>query len=318
MAPLNDIAITVKVPAKLYWKMIDSYDNSHNSNTTYTRSTTIHKSTELRIREFSKTVEESASDKIKKENISANAGLSWKILNINLSAGVDVTTNIRDSLSHINETEFTANYKEERTETTSYNIGPRDSVYLYQRVLSVAGVEILSDSFSTESHKKGKDEDTVDFLIDVDIRAIQYVKDINVAYGDQPSDAPEYRVRAYDNANDDLNSGFRGKYVWLVPVYTYNAKEACTSFDLVIQEDKVMGRDDLAKGAGGKNRYLVPVRDSRVSEKIVDAKLVRRDSSAPAQTLRQMLGQNWEGCDFDINNGRKKDWLYLGWKVMRS
>ena len=102
------------------------------------------------------------------------------------------------------------------------------------------------------------------------------------------------------------------RYVWIVPVYTYDAAEAATIFDLFIQDSGHSGWDDLAAGAGGSYRFLVPVPDASNPVKITDLSLYRSNNGVttfPAQ---------YTGHTSDINANRKGTYLYLLWSTRRA
>lgn len=104
------------------------------------------------------------------------------------------------------------------------------------------------------------------------------------------------------------NTDRRGdRYVWLVPVYTYNAAEAAVRFDLSIQEKAHSGWPDLAKGAGGSYRYLRAAADPGNPDKIT--KLILKRSGSEVKSFDAA----YSGHTGDINRGRGLDYLYLLW-----
>ena len=92
-------------------------------------------------------------------------------------------------------------------------------------------------------------------------------------------------------------------------MYTYDAAEAATIFDLYIQGDAHQGWYDLAAGAGGSYRYLEPAADASNPTKITSLALYRSDNGTinfPAP---------YTGHTSDINANRKKTFLYLLWST---
>lgn len=59
--------------------------------------------------------------------------------------------------------------------------------------------------------------------------------DVKVVYSDQPSAQPGGRVLEHSGGADDIDKGFHGKYVSLVPVYTKDIREAAVSFEVITQ-----------------------------------------------------------------------------------
>jgi histone deacetylase HOS3 len=83
------------------------------------------------------------------------------------------------------------------------------------------------------------------------------------------------------------------RYVWLVPVYTFEATQAATSFDIRIQPSAIDGKDDLAKGTGGDWRYLYTIQDSRQLRKMVEVKLLRSGSAVSSGSVSSVVGPGW-------------------------
>ncbi|KAJ3559521.1 hypothetical protein NM688_g294 [Phlebia brevispora] len=134
----------------------------------------------------------------------------------------------------------------------------------------------------------------------------QYVSDIKVVYDSEPSDA----VHEINNQGDDINKGQDGKYVYLEPVYTTCAANACNSFRLVIQDSKDSTHDDLAEDAGGAYRYLLPLSDMKNETKITSLGLLRSSSAITSPP------SGYSGMSSNINKDRQGDYLYLIWKTV--
>ncbi|KAJ3559522.1 hypothetical protein NM688_g295 [Phlebia brevispora] len=139
--------------------------------------------------------------------------------------------------------------------------------------------------------------------------AVQWVSGIDVSYGSQPSQEVRNAVHEIHGAGDDTNKGFGGSYVWVTPQYSNYSGDACTSFNVVIQDSEMSGHKDLAKGAGGAYRYLIPVQDSSVVAKIIDIAFLRSSSAVSSPPSA------YSGMTSDINQGRGGDYLYLIWST---
>jgi hypothetical protein len=83
------------------------------------------------------------------------------------------------------------------------------------------------------------------------------------------------------------------RYVWLVPVYTLEATQAATSFEIRIQGSGIGGKDDLAKDAGGDWRYIFTIQDSRQLRKIVEVKLFRSGDAVGSGSVSSVVGPGW-------------------------
>ncbi|KAK0186213.1 hypothetical protein F5146DRAFT_1069856 [Armillaria mellea] len=74
-----------------------------------------------------------------------------------------------------------------------------------------------------------------------------YVQSVEVVYGDSSGSL----------GDQDINKGFGGQYVYLVPKYTPNRSEAARAFSFHTTDVEDMCADDLSKGDGlALFRYL--------------------------------------------------------------
>ena len=64
--PATDIQVTVKIPYRVSWKLLQEYDNSGDANTTVTRSVQVTQSKEISGRDYTKVVNESSREEAKK------------------------------------------------------------------------------------------------------------------------------------------------------------------------------------------------------------------------------------------------------------
>jgi hypothetical protein len=157
----------------------------------------------------------------------------------------------------------------EYEEIRKYQIGPHSSLHLYQQYFKAAGIEYACNAFSTAKNPDEK----VDLYIKM--RPVQFLNGIRVVYGTKPSDVPPDRVREVGGLSNDINCGYHGDYMWLIPEYTFRIEDAVTGFDLFIQNTATAG-PDLASGAGGEFCYLVSIKNPREKKKITEIALMRR------------------------------------------
>ncbi|GJJ07058.1 hypothetical protein Clacol_001257 [Clathrus columnatus] len=134
-----------------------------------------------------------------------------------------------------------------------------------------------------------------------------YVSGMNVAYGTHPSQEPDGALTEINHNNDDVNAGFNGSYVWLVPTFTSNAKDAVTGFNILIQEKSDSRYKDLARGSGGDYRYCVPLYDIHYIARVTNVRLLRSDDPVPGPP------RGYQRMSIDINKGRGHSYLYLIW-----
>jgi len=88
-----------------------------------------------------------------------------------------------------------------------------------------------------------------------------YLKDVRVVYRKEKISKPADSVQRINGLNADINSGFEGEFVWLVPVWTNSLRKGASSIEVEVHKEPNKAYDDLAKGTGGDFRYLKMVRD---------------------------------------------------------
>ncbi|RXW20933.1 hypothetical protein EST38_g4913 [Candolleomyces aberdarensis] len=207
-------------------------------------------------------------------------------------------------------------------------IGAHSKVVLYQQCFSVPGFDINSEVFISRPEPLTSLSEPLN--ISVVAKKVEFIEYIGVVATNSSGEMPSIRVREINGGNDDINAGFKGKYISLVPVYTTNKDKAATRFDLILndgplpaeqvaanEERRAQGKPcitDLAEGAGGLYRYLVPVADPRVTHKVTGLALLR-EFGGPGTDIHS-LGYN--GMSMDLNRSRKGDWLYVLWRTVHA
>ncbi|KAK0214551.1 hypothetical protein IW262DRAFT_277519 [Armillaria fumosa] len=298
------------IQGKIYWKLIGDYDNSENSGS-ITHKTTVEKTTSYTASTFRQDVSNETKKAIQSWAIKAEAGASYGAVSASVSAEDNSSTEINNLMERT-----TNSQTEEKQETKSntektFNVGPNSRLVLYQQCFSCAGVVLESDVIRTDSKRGEESTKIVD--INVVIEEQEFIKDVKVVYSAQASGQPDGRVLEYSGGKSDINKGFDGKYVSLVPVYTKDIREAAVTFEVIIQHnrDREKGLSDLAEGADGSYRYLVPHKDERNDKKIYELALGR---SIQGYTKEHIRSLGYDDSTNDINEGREKDYLYLLWK----
>ena len=137
--------------------------------------------------------------------------------------------------------------------------------------------------------------------------APEYISDIRVELRDS-IDPPDGAILEVNSASNDINNGFGGKFVYLVPQYTTNPRDAITGISVVAIGGFKAGFTDMASGAGGSYRYLIPEKSGN-RRRVTTLRLFRTYTSSDlgGQKDRSGLGESTN----DINEGRGKTYLYL-------
>ncbi|KAI4101306.1 MAG: hypothetical protein LQ339_005104 [Xanthoria mediterranea] len=195
---------------------------------------------------------------------------------------------------------------------------------LYQAYFSAPGVDLSLDVTVTSGFKPAAHE----VPLVLKMQEQKFISHIQVIYTDNVNDKPVDNIREITGQNEDTNSGFGGKYVWLKPIYTDQVSQAITDCRVCIQGESWPPANgngpgtsafakvilDLAKGAGGKYRYLQFNKDTKNDLKYIEVILVR--SAGHARSISEVPG--FDVLTMDINKGRKGDFLYLAFKARNA
>jgi hypothetical protein len=297
--------VDVEIEGVFYWNPIFRYSNLNNSGTIK------HSYTTRITRSYSytgiiETVNEYKRSDINRNTRKLNIGGAYEAISASVEYSNERSTEINTFIRTRQEQTWKTQYEETKEETREYLVGPHSSLELYQLHFKAPGILYTFNTLSTvyEEPKKAK--------FHILVRPIRFIQDIRVEYSSNEGGRPSNRIREVFGQNDDINYKFGGKFVYLVPVYTYDIESAMTSIDVVIRGSKWPGYNDVAQGAGGDFRYIVAVRNSFERSKITEVALLRNSNS------RGNLGQvsGYSGISRDINENRAKDFLHLIWKTI--
>jgi len=104
--------------------------------------------------------------------------------------------------------------KSSKKVTEEFEVGANSRMIIYRLYYSGPGVTYATETVSSDP--KPMD----DVLINCNVQQKPLLKNINVVYSDLASHRPSDLLDDAIHGNPDVNSGFGGKYVWLVPVWT--------------------------------------------------------------------------------------------------
>ncbi|EAW12251.1 uncharacterized protein ACLA_062140 [Aspergillus clavatus NRRL 1] len=137
-----------------------------------------------------------------------------------------------------------------------------------------------------------------------------FVSDLVVEYRDDRG-VPYNCIEIIDGNNQDIDAGFRGKFIYIDVGHATKPEQAITNIEVQVQENENKDKQDMVKGAGGAFRYLHTLKGS--GRPIVDVKLSRRAEKVEFSTV-QGLGYNH--MSGDINAARGGGSLYLIWRTV--
>ncbi|KAI0260945.1 hypothetical protein BC834DRAFT_898168 [Gloeopeniophorella convolvens] len=300
--------ITLPVTGKFVWDLICDSDNTQNSGEIeHTHTLAINSS--YNPSEFLRLVSDTTRKLARPKELPIEPGVSYEVVSAHLGPGRSIT----NETSNVLEKAFPKSQANPVLATeirAQCKVGAKSKLYLYQRNFYVEDWPMYtSDGKLRTTSSRLTDAEAKEVPLVLTLRPVNWLVGMTVIYTGSASSAPADRVRDLHGGADDINKGFGGEYVWLVPIWSTDTKQALSGFDLAIQGMPDARFSDLAKGAGGDWRYLIPARAPGAGAFITDVRLVRRDSWAGSPPA------GYTGQSGDINRGRKGDWLYLVWRT---
>ncbi|KAI4214692.1 MAG: hypothetical protein LQ351_002765 [Letrouitia transgressa] len=149
-------------------------------------------------------------------------------------------------------------------------------------------------------------------------RLYQFFSGFETVYGDREDEKPANGIREIGSQSTNLNEGFDGKFVWIVPQFSLsNGKRARQSVIWCVRRGNNSEfpytngghTDDLSGGDGGLHRYLfwghTLITPGFRNAGIVDVALWRTDTVQ----LRPPTG--FRVLSANLNEDRGGDFLYL-------
>ena len=77
---------------------------------------------------------------------------------------------------------------------------------------------------------------------------------LQIVHNDTIGEQPDGAITEIYRQRNDVNAGFGGKHVWIVPCRTSNLDDAGRGFHVSVVSTSIDGMSDLAKDSGGKFR----------------------------------------------------------------
>ncbi|KAJ8508209.1 hypothetical protein ONZ45_g9488 [Pleurotus djamor] len=142
-----------------------------------------------------------------------------------------------------------------------------------------------------------------------------FVKDIKVVLQDSWQPPNDCLRDLSEIGEHEVNRGFGGKYVYLIPVFTNSSNDAGTYVELEIDDSSKEGQVDLAAGAGGKYRYLSVIRNREDNKKITSMALYRKSHDAGPMKEQEANQLGYDRISEDLNKDRGGDYLHVIYTV---
>ncbi|KAG5644033.1 hypothetical protein DXG03_009185 [Asterophora parasitica] len=301
--------IEIAIKSKFRWNLIFDYDNSDNSGSI------VHEfkftmSGSYSSKKYMETVSVTTRKTAESHGLELQTGASYGPFSASINNSSNSSKELTDMLSNTTSTQTDKTLEWSNEENRTYKVGAHSRVCLYQRSFEAEGMYLRESVYRTTPEPLPKEEMVEEDTIITEVRPTTYLKSLEVYYTSSEVSAPGDRIPENSGQSSDINYRFGGKFVWLVPRYTTNTKEALTRFDVVIQPDEDKHHNDLAKGAGGKFRYLIHV-NQKTDLLITKAGLLRSSSSISGT-------DGWGAKTIDINKGREGSYLYVVWNAEKA
>lgn len=291
--------IEITVEGQYYWERIYYIDN-RGQNNPYKETRKITKSVTTSYSDLKKSIVDSSI----KSSLNLDVGGVFDIITASVKGSLDteLTTSYQSTVERKSETHVTEEL------TREFTVGANSIGEMFRLVYKGPGVTYATSTISTDG-KLPQDK----VFITCRVKQIPLIKDIQVVYTDQSVERPQNLITESTGGSPDINKGFGGKYVWLVPVWTSNADKAVTNIQFVMQSSSNEAYRDLAAGTGGQYRYLKMLKDMSHT-RIKRVGLLRSPKAKYIYGDRHKYG--WDECTEDINSDRKGDWLHLCWNTI--
>lgn len=234
-----------------------------------------------------------------------SSSFSWEINAPFKIVSVGISGSISSETSNVLETviEEQRDVRTEVKKEDKYTVGPHSNLTLYRLVFKGPGVYMTTDTISSRPRP------LEEVILEVSINYIKMLKEIKVVYTRESVNRPTDLIEEERGLNPDINGGCKGWYVWLVPVWTKDPREAATGITIAYQEMDNKEHSNLARGAGGLYRFVVLQRNSNTDLRIEQVGLYRDDKESNSRL------KNWDRCTENINKGRGGGFLYLCWNA---
>lgn len=292
---MNSRTSVVELSCGYKWEVLVDVDNTDNTGEIrYTETAT--SSVRLNYRGVVRDMQRHVSD----DKVSFD--LSLDIVKVDITSRVHAEHGSRKVVEYESTVEHEITKSEERTLTTDIRVGARSMVKIYRLVYNCPGLFYKTTTLSTTPYKVD------DVNVHYTVQRACFLKDIHVTYAKDAVSKPYDSLVEQHGRSTDVNAGFGGEFVYLVPVWTDRVSEAVTSIEVIIQREENRSFRDLSKGAGGDYRYLKMMRNPYSHTRVTKVGLWRAPNASPTPGSR-----GWNSWTGDINRNRGGDFLYVCW-----
>lgn len=198
--------IDITVEGEYHWERIYYIDN-RNQNNPYKETRKITKSVTTSYSDLTKSVMDTAI----KTSTSLDVGGVFDIISVGVKGSLDteLTTSYQSTIEKKTETTVTEEL------TREFTVGANSIGEMFRLIYKGPGVTYATGTVSTDGNLPLEK-----VFITCRVRQVPMIKEIQVMYTDQSIDRPQNVITDTFGGSPDVNKGFKGKYVWLVPIWT--------------------------------------------------------------------------------------------------
>lgn len=201
--------IDITVEGEYYWDLLYHIDN-RNKNNPYKETRKIKKTIKTSYSELRKSVLDGS---IKASTLLASSGGVFDIISIDVKGSLDaeLSSSYQSIVQRKSEITLTEEVNRE------FTVGANSIGEMFRLVYKGPGVTYDTGTVSTNG-KLPLDK----VYITCRVKRVPLIKDIRVVYTSQSIDRPADLITETSAGSPDINEGFGGQFVWLVPVWTSN------------------------------------------------------------------------------------------------
>lgn len=202
----NSKPVDITLEGRFYWELLYHIDNRGQNNP--------YKET----RKITKTVTTSFSelkDSVQKKSINTDTSLDvggvFDIISVSVKGSIstEVSSSYQTTINQKTESTVTEEL------TREFTVGADSIGEMYRLVYEGPGVRFATGTISTDG-KRPLDK----VFITCTAQQVPLIKGIKVKYTDQSITRPENIITETNGGDPDINRGFGGYYVWLIPEWT--------------------------------------------------------------------------------------------------
>lgn len=200
--------VDIAMEGEYHWELLYYIDN-RGQNNPYKETRKVATTVRTSYSELSKSVVDASIKKSK----SLDVGGVFKILTASVKGSIDtiLAKSYQSTVEKKGESVVTKEL------TREFTVGPDSIGEMYRLVYDGPGVSYDTDIISSDANRP---YDKV--FINCRVIQVPLLKDIKVVYTEHNIDMPTDTITDTLGGSADINKGFGGKYVWLVPVWTRN------------------------------------------------------------------------------------------------